>query len=269
VVKKRVIAVHPFDVADVPFHRSKQTTATSTATLRAVFDAACEQDLIVAVGVRMSAALGSRRGEMAALAWPDVDWKKKRIRRHQSAAAVPDAIIDDLVLPGTDGAEVHTTKTDVDTFHPVDDGTLELLGQLRRTNEAACEAAGIPFNETGFVLSPELDGSRPINPDVLSSRLRTVAESVPGGEQVRFKPLRMWAATEIEERHGLAVAQNRLDHRNSGTTARYYLGRDVAAEKAAADDLGEHLGAPTSAVTRPPRQQPPRLRHLVTTLTQT
>lgn len=240
-VGQEMIGSHPFSKVKLLPTAKAAITSPSDGQVAAVYAQALNDDMLIAVAVRLAAVMGSRRGELPAQRWTDIDPDGHRVRRHAAASTPPRPRDTDGKSIGTAAVVVRKTKTDVDTWHPVDEGTIELLRNYRSQCEARSAAHGVELAEDAFVLSNEPDGTRPVRPDAITKRTREVAERVPGAESVRPKHLRKWAATILATEATAAVAQARLDHADPQTTLKHYVARNESAEREAATRLGEHL----------------------------
>src|SRR5579871_4583799 len=112
--------------------------------------------------VRLAVVTGARRGELCALTWPDVDEERIRI-----------------------GASVFTIKGELGIKEPksgrsrevrISTSTSEDVEEWRAQRHKAALDAGVEVLEDGYVLSPELDGSAPWNPDTAGAAMRRLCD---------------------------------------------------------------------------------------------
>jgi integrase len=232
---------NPFSGVELLPTAKAPTVAPTDAQVAAVLAQAEVDDMLVAVAIRLAAVTGSRRGELPVQRWSDVDFDGRRVRRHSATSAPPRERDSGGKPIGIAEVVVRQTKTGADTWHPVDDTTMDLLRSYRAQCEDRAADHGVTLDADAFILSNEPDGSRPVRPDAITKRVRAVAERVPGAEGVRPKHLRKWAATILATEMAAAVAQARLDHADPQTTLKHYVARNEAAEREAADRLGDHL----------------------------
>jgi integrase len=229
-VRWRMIDRNPVKDATPPSHYRPDAVAPDVEVVRALIAAAAPNDLALAVAIRVSATLATRKGETLALRWCDIG--SDTIRVAASMTEVPDGR----------GAERKSTKTHASADLPVDAGTLRMLADLQLESKRAALAAGVPWNSDGFVFTGDPTGSRPWSLDHFSKRFQRLRSTVPGAEQVRLKDLRTYVATSLVDADtDIRTAQARLRHRSPQTTQGHYLARRKPAEERAAQTLGAAL----------------------------
>jgi integrase len=99
----------------------KRYAALSFQEVEAIVAAAAEREPRIAVGVMLSAYLGTRRGETVALRWEDVDFQARTIRVRRS-----------VTWTAADGLRVKSTKTGKERTIPLDAHTLSELKRIQQ-----------------------------------------------------------------------------------------------------------------------------------------
>lgn len=225
----QMIERNPAAFATPPDHHTPEPTAPEPDVVRALIDAARDESLAMACYLRLSATLGTRRGETLAIRWCDIG---------VDAIEVSAAMID---VPGQP-MQRKATKTHATGAIPVGQATLAMLAELRAEVEERAEMFGVVLPADAYVFSDEPDGRRPWLPDHASKVMARVRARVPGGEQVSLKHLRAYVATRLVDADvDVRSAQARLRHRSSQTTQRHYTARRSAAEARAAQVLDDSL----------------------------
>ncbi len=100
----------------------------------------------------------------------------------------------------------------------LDEATMVSLERHRNTRRATAAQHGAEVSADGFVFSNELDGSRPLHPDLMSDRWESVCKRA-GVTGVRLHDLRHFQATMLLA--GGVPLKNvsaRIGHRNASTT---------------------------------------------------
>jgi len=85
---------------------------------------------------------GSRRGEMCALRWADLDLTRKIVS----------------VVRNTDGVATKSTKTHQGRRLALDDASVEMLRAYKQERIELAQQIGVEFADDGFVFSPIPDG---------------------------------------------------------------------------------------------------------------
>lgn len=228
--KWRMIDENPVSDAEPPQVPQREPAAPSTEVVRALIAVARKTNPWLAAYIRVSAALGTRRGETLAIRWCDVG--VDAIDVSAAMIRVPGQL---LVRKGT--------KTHAAGEIPVDAGTLAVLNKLRMLAAQRAAEVGVELPDDAYVFTDDPAGIRPWLPDRVSKLFERLRAGVPGGEQVTLKSLRAYTATVLVDGGAdLRTAQARLRHRHGSTTQRHYVARRREAEVRAADSLGDALG---------------------------
>jgi integrase len=205
----------------LPEVRNPTPVVTAPETLRKVLDAAPAD---FAAFLRLVAVTGMRRGEACALRRSDVDMGAGVIRK---ARAISQGVERD-------------TKTGARYALALDAGTVAALrDHLVEMDDRAVEFDMV-VPDDGFVFSNEPDCSQPWRPDGVTQRLKRLCERV--GVNVRLKDLRDWMVTSLlESGQSVRTVAGRAGHARAGTTLHHYAAWVPAADRKAADQIGELL----------------------------
>lgn len=109
-IDKRKIDTHPFAATTKIPHRNKPTQLGSAGQIRAVYRRALDEDLEIALVIRLGATLGSRRGEICGQQWHDVDWTRAQVRRRTSVSHVPAIEVGDIRPQVREGLSPRTQR---------------------------------------------------------------------------------------------------------------------------------------------------------------
>ena len=190
--------------------------------LRALLEAVGD-DNELHVWLRLSVAMGSRRGEVLALRWPAVDLDAAEIHVDHALSYSPRA-----------GVREKSVKTNKERIVSLDPVTVAVLRDWRARRPEAVEAGG-------YVLSADLAGLRPWFPDSASRRFRRLRTTVPGAGSVQLGDLRKAAATHLLNAGvPLHVVAGRLGH-DPVVLLRHYAGVARESEHAAGATMGDLL----------------------------
>ena len=183
-----------------------------------------EVEPVAAVALRLAAATGARRSELAALRWKDLD--DGRLTVDSSLA---------IIRHGSPGARVTPTLRDDPTKTgnrrtvTLDKATEGMLVELRRS-QGACGP---------WILAV---GERPVNPERITAWWRRARDRAGLDQRWRLHDLRHWSATtSIANGHDIRTVANRLGHANPAMTLRVYAHAVESADGGVADMIGHVL----------------------------
>ncbi|MEZ5142198.1 MAG: site-specific integrase [Acidimicrobiales bacterium] len=218
----------PWSRAKPPPAEDRRPSPPAAEAVRELLAAADPQ---MRVFVRLAATVGSRRGELCALRWNQVDWESGTVR------------INDAVVVAKGAGVVHrgATKTTEVPVVALGPATQNLLREWRGRREAVAAELGNTFDESSYVFSDDPLGRTPWRPDSTSRKFRRLCAKV-GLTGVRLHDLRHFVGTEGVDRSNIKVVQQRLGHRDLRTTLGIYAARRDAADVRLAHDLDELLG---------------------------
>jgi integrase len=196
--------------------------ATSPATLRKLLNDATPD---FAAFLRLVAVTGMRRGEACALRRSDLDLDAGAVRKARA------------ISQGVERA----TKTGARYALALDNGTVAVLRtHLAEMDERAAEF-DIELAPDCFVFSNEPDCSQPWRPDGVTQRFARLCDRL-GLEGLRLKDLRDWMVTSLlESGQSVRTVAGRAGHARAGTTLHHYAAWVPAADRKAADAIGELL----------------------------
>ncbi len=181
--------------------------------------------------LRISAALGARRGEVCALRWSAIDLNEGTASVHRTVIIVSGAAVE------RDHPKTAASRRRVS----LDPGTVTVLVAHRQRQEervAECEGTLAP---DPYLFSTEIDGSRPWHPAVVTHRFKRLARRV-GLEGVRLHDLRHFVATQlIAGGVDVRTVAGRLGHANPSVTLNTYAAWVPARDQDAANLIGSSL----------------------------
>ena len=160
--------------------------------------------------VLLALTCGLRLGEVVALTWNDVNWKKCTIDISKAAKYTPER-----------GSFVGTTKSEAsDRTVTLPAGMMALLDETHQHHQYLQELMGDRWRGVGRIVC-SWDGS-PVHHDTPSKQFRRFADK-NGFVHVRFHDLRHTHATLLFSSNIDAVAvASRLGHAKADTTLRIY-----------------------------------------------
>jgi len=179
--------------------------------------------------VDVDAIIGSRRGEVCALRWTDVNLTTgaMRITRALSNGGAEEGLVE------------WQTKTGAKGLKMLDEVTLAELRAHRDRRLEQCAAVGAAMVEDGFVFVPDRDptGARPLRPDRITAMF-TRARKAAGVQGVTFHDLRRYVASHLLDA-GMDVQNTAawLGHSASMTLDVY--GSPVSKDRRVAETLRE------------------------------
>jgi len=209
----------------------------TTAEVKELVAAATKRGRKWGALLALALATGMRRGELCALRWTDIDGSVIRVQHS-------------LYRAGTERGEKGTKggRERWVTFGPV---AVAFLEDWRAECERAALEAGVELVPDAFVVPALPDGSRPVNPDTLSSVVNKLCGpdhlNIP---HVHLHSLRHYAATELIG-SGISPrdAAEILGHADPALTLRVYTHATSAGQGHAADVLDRALVPATESTT--------------------
>ncbi len=221
-------ADNPARLATLPRMRTADVRPPAPADVMTAIERA---DPELATFLRLSAIVGGRRGEVAALRWHNI---------HLDAGQL---LISKALVESRD----HTifekdTKTHQARRVALDAGTVAVLRSWRDAVEERATACHAALRPDGFVFSPDPDGSHPWRPYRWTSAWRRLRDRIGIDPAVRLHDLRHFAATRLLDA-GVPVrtVSGRLGHARPATTLNVYAHFIPATDQVAADVLGALL----------------------------
>jgi integrase len=195
--------------------------AMTIEEVRAVIRVAREFDPAAGLALRLAAAAGLRRAELAALRWDDLDGDRLTIDKSVEVVRTEQR--------GKPDVQVALTKTANRRHVRLDAETLAEIAELRKIRE---------------VVSPymfSLHEGAP-NPDRIGWWWTRSRKAAGIDMQWRLHDLRHWTATAaISTGHDIRTVAGRLGHANPAMTMRVYAHVVEGSDQAVADSLGRAL----------------------------
>lgn len=168
--------------ASVPESSRKSLVLPKPEEIQQIVSALQELKPAFGMAAFLAAATGARRGELCALQWKDY------------RDGVLDISASLYRLNGETG--IKGTKTGRERLVPVVGGAQAALATWRTECEAKAAEVDLDLLPEAYILSSWPDGSRPINPESLSSAFSRTAKAL-GLSHVHLHSLRHFAATEM------------------------------------------------------------------------
>jgi integrase len=191
-----------------------------------LFRAAQDSDPELATFIMLAASSGTRRGELLALRWSDIDFGRQRLAIERGIVRVDT----DLIEQGT--------KTHQSRRISLDSGTVAALKAHHARALERAQAASSGVSSQSFVFSHAVDGSAPWHPDSTSRAFRKTCLEA-GITGVRLHDLRHYVATRLLSAGvDVRTVAGRLGHRNPSTTLNVYSHFVPETDQDAADALG-------------------------------
>jgi integrase len=224
-VRWGVITNNPAERASPPGLTRSTVTAPAVEDVQKLITAAAEADPVLAAAITLGAVTGARRGELCALRWSDVDWKRRTLKIARSLT----------VLHQT--ASEGTTKTHQRRDIAIDDALCAFLTLRRGQQEQYAEQIGVKLVTDPFILSRNADGSAPCLPDGLTAAYKRAAAKA--SLDSHFHELRHFAATTaIAAGSDARTVAGRLGHADPSVTLRVYAHAVEARDRELAGLLG-------------------------------
>jgi len=223
------LSVSPLARVRAPRAILKAMRAPEPEEIALALQAAQEFDEELHAFLRLSAALGTRRGETAALHWCDIDLDNGDVHVHRGLA------------PGESNPRQvleKGTKTHANARLAIDKETVATLQRFRVRAIENALACGIAFDDDSYVFSPEPGGAAPWHPDHFGKQWERLRKKL-GLDHIRLHDWRHFHGTELASAGvPMTVVRDRLRHSNIRTTSMYAHGRR-ALDRDAADAIGE------------------------------
>jgi integrase len=220
---------NPARDATLPKARRKEIDPPPPGKVRELLRLAEEHSMEFGMLVRLSALLGTRRGELCGLRWRDVDFDNARVTIRTGIVDVAGTLVE------------KDTKTHAARPISIDLGTVLLLQDYRAKVDARAELCDMPLVSDAFVLSEWPDGSKPYRPDKATLVFRSLRAKADL-DDARLHDLRHFVATQmIGAGHDIRTVAGRLGHAQPSTTLNIYSAFLHERDRAAADDLGRLL----------------------------
>ena len=242
-VKWEWLAVNPAANATPPKGKRKEPNPPKPEDLARLLAYTEERDPELFAYLRLSAVLGTRRGELLGIRWADFaeDCRSAEIRHS--------------VVVSDHGIVVKKTKTDRVRRLALDAETARVVFEHRARCAERLAMAGLSVQVTAFVFSGETDGSKPWRPDSVSRRFSRMCKEI-GLENVHLHDLRHYVATRlIAAGVDVRTVATRLGHASPSTTLNIYSAFVPEADRDAVDLLGDLLLPPKRSAEPPPRSR--------------
>jgi integrase len=243
-VKWDWLASNPAERASPPGLTRHAVTTPSTEAVQRLVAAAQEEDPVLAAAIVLAAVTGARRGELCAIRWSDVDWKRRTLTLARSLTVIR--------REATEGPTKTHQRRDV----AIDDALGAFISQRQVEQQAYAETVGVELVTDPYLLSRSSDGAMPCLPDGLTHAYsRLAANTGVGGH---FHELRHYAATtSIASGADVRTVAGRLGHADPSTTLRIYAHAVEARDRELAGMLGLAVLGPMNGKAQSDRANPP------------
>lgn len=226
-VKWGWIDANPCAKASPPAVPRKPLVVPSPEEIQAIVRGLTEMNEVYGMAAFLAASTGARRGELCALRWTDL---------HDGLLDISASL---WRIAGETGTK--STKSGRERIIPVVGVVAEALVAWHERCARLAQTAGVTMPEDAYILSSWPDGTRPINPDSLSSAFTRTAKALDLGH-VHFHSLRHFAATEMLAA-GVSPkdAADVLGHANPTMTLNVYAHSTAERQRAAMEAIGKAL----------------------------
>ena len=178
--KRGLLDSNPAKDAARPRATRSKPFSPSAEEVRKVLAAAAKRDAEIADAVTVLVSTGMRRGELLALRWSDIDFKKDEV--NVSAA---------ITVGGRGGGILRkATKRADGRDVPLTQGAVDALGWLEQRRRKLIGSDPPPDD---YVFPRGIDGSLPLRPDTMGDRWA----SARGKSRITLQHLRHYAATTM------------------------------------------------------------------------
>lgn len=218
-------------LATPPATTASPVVAPSEAQLRTIIETMEVSNPQFAAIITLAALTGARRGELLALHWDDIDLVTGMA-----------SIRGSLVYTPSSGSVLGQTKTKHNRNVILDAMGIQLIQRQMDLLRGASEKLGIKLVENPWLFFGEVDGSKPLHPDSISSAFRRVSKKL-GIEGIHFHSLRHFTATQlIAAGVDIRTVSGRLGHANASMTLGIYSHVLEAKDREAGEIMGRLLG---------------------------
>ncbi|MGW9023089.1 tyrosine-type recombinase/integrase [Streptomyces sp. NPDC055722] len=202
-----------------------------------ILNTAWQRDLDWGTFLFMTMVTGSRRGEMCALRWSDINLDRLEL----------------FVKHSNNGRRIKDTKTHQRRKQAIDVITRSVLAAHRARAEERCKALGGELARDTFVFSGEADSSVPLVPSSVSQRYRRLAEKLKIHTR-RLKDLRAYNVTELLGAGAdVRTVAGRVGHGGGGaTTLKYYAAFLATSDRQAVTAFAKQLPVPEGLLAEKP-----------------
>lgn len=206
-VKLRIISRNPCDAVELPKLKKYRAKVYNAETIRELLDVANGTDMYLPVFLLVM--VGLRRGELLALRWKDIDFKKNILKVRKN------------MVNGEKGSVIKSPKTEAGIRDiSLGKDVVDVLRIAKCKYDEDKEEYGYGFQDLGFVIRQK-DGS-PYKPDSMTQKWERFikANDLP---KIRLHDLRHSNATAlIQAGVNPRVVQQRLGHSDVNITLNTY-----------------------------------------------
>jgi integrase len=238
--RKRIVRANhnPAYLASPPPRIRDEVEAPTPEQVRDVITAAEAIDPAFATMILLAALTGTRRGELYALRWSDVDLTTGTLTIGSSVYEKANA--------GGPRLGIKATKTRQKRRIALDPVATEALRRHRIAVEALADSLGLNLPDDTFIFSDSPQGAEPLRPGIVTERYARVAKGV--GANTRLHSLRHFHATRaIASGHDVVTVSKRLGHSDPSMTLRIYAHALEQRDRDLAAAMGAELSLSTGA----------------------
>ncbi|MFC4471695.1 tyrosine-type recombinase/integrase [Streptomyces xiangluensis] len=202
-----------------------------------VLNTAWQRDLDWGTFLFMTMVTGSRRGELCALRWSDINLDRLEL----------------FVKHSNNGRRIKDTKTHQRRKQAIDVITRSVLVAHRARAEERCKVLDGELARDAFVFSGEADSSAPLVPSSVSQRYRRLANKLKIHTH-RLKDLRAYNVTELLGAGAdVRTVAGRVGHGGGGaTTLKYYAAFLATSDRQAVTAFAKQLPVPEGLLAEQP-----------------
>lgn len=236
-VRERLITYNPVEAVELPKQRKKEMETFSQAEVQTFLQTAWRESRHYAA-FHLELLTGLRRGELLALKWEDIDFKKRTLRVREQLVRAKEG----LIFKGLKTAKSRRTI-------PLRGDILEVLKAHRdrqaREKEKLEQTLGVEafnevYREQDLLFCTEL--GKPLDPDNFTRHFKALLKKA-GLKEIRFHDLRHTFATlSLEAGVNAKTLQEMLGHATFSMTMDIYSHVSQGMKKEAAEIVGGMLG---------------------------
>lgn len=236
-IRERIVTFNPMEAVELPKLRRKEMEILTPQEMASFLEAAKESKHYAAFVLEL--ATGLRRGELLALRWGNIDFKKGTLAVKEQLVRADDGLIFKSYLKTQKSRRTINLPESVLAVlkaHKKQQSIHQAKLKLKLGNDAFKEY----YQDNDLLFCAE-DG-KPIDPDSFGRHFKALLKKA-GVKQIRFHDLRhSFATMALEAGIPVKTVQEMLGHTTSAMVMEVYSHVTPAMQKEAAKKIGQVLG---------------------------